>query len=618
MSLGAGSRLGPYEIHAPLGAGAMGEVYRATDTRLGRLVALKVLPEGFIEDRQRRWRFEREAKLLAALNHPNIAAIHAFEEISGRHLLVMEFLEGTTLREKLGAGSISQKDAVEYALQIANGLSAAHEKGIVHRDLKPANLFVTKDGQLKILDFGLAKRTEQEGADDESSAPTASKLTEPGTVVGTLSYMSPEQVRGLPVDHRSDIFSLGAILYEMLSGRKAFKRDTSADTMGAILREDPPEFGWKVPPALDHVVRHCLEKDRENRFQSAKDVAFALSEGSGRARDKSAGAASSPARKRRLVVAAAITVALIIAGAFLLRQGQFFSARFLATASHPDSPVRLSLTFPLDAAPQNTGNFNPLALSPDGRTLVYAGSKLFIRSLGREEITAIPGTDGAVSPFFSPDGLWVGFFADRKLKKVPLGGGPPITLYDTKEPRGVSYGAGSWGVDGTIVFMPGFFSGLRRISASGGESRILTTVDAAGLESHQFPQILPDGEHVLFEIEKVGPNSVPRAAVVSLGTGEQRVVETDAAYPQVSPDGVPRLHKAWCASGGTVQPEAARSVRPFRSGARRARHESPLHECGPNGLLVRRNSRLPLKRAVTANARLGGSGGGRRTPSFPA
>ncbi|MFI5197255.1 MAG: protein kinase [Thermoanaerobaculia bacterium] len=536
MSLGAGTRLGPYEIHAPLGTGAMGEVYRATDTRLNRLVALKVLPEGFIEDKQRRWRFEREAKLLAALNHPNIAAIHAFEEISGRHLLVMEFLEGTTLREKLSAGPISQKNAVEYALQIANGLSAAHEKGIVHRDLKPANLFITSGGQLKVLDFGLAKRTEQERTDDETNVSTASKLTEPGTVVGTLAYMSPEQVRGLPVDHRSDIFSFGAILFEMLSGRRAFKRDTSADTMGAILREEPSEFGWAIPPALDHVVRHCLEKDRENRFQSAKDIAFALSEGSGRPRGSGVRVGVSPARRRRLLVAAVIFL-LVVAGAFLLRRGLLFSTRFLRIGLPPASPVRLSLSFPFEAAPQDNGNFNPFALSPDGKILVYAGNKLFIRPLDRDEIRPIPGTDGGVSPFFSPDGLWVGFFADGKLKKVPLAGGSAITLCDIQAIRGASFGAGSWGVDGTIVFMPRHFLGLRRISASGGESAALTTVDASRLESHNFPQILPDGDHVLFEIDTIGPKSVPRAAVVSLRTGKQSVVAEDAAYPRYLPMG---------------------------------------------------------------------------------
>jgi TolB-like protein/Flp pilus assembly protein TadD len=331
MSLSPGTRLGSYEIVSPLGAGGMGEVYRARDARLGRDVAVKVLPEDFLEGEEPKARFEREAKLLAALNHPNIAAIHAFEEIPGspssapRHLLVMEFLEGMTLRDRLDSGPIAPRQVVDYALQIAKGLSAAHEKGIVHRDLKPENLFLTKDGHLKILDFGLAKRTEQDRTGDETSAPTESKHTEPGVVMGTVAYMSPEQVRGLPVDHRSDIFSFGAILYELLSGKKAFKRDTPADTMSAILKEEPPELsesGRNISSALDHVVKHCLEKDRANRFQSAKDIAFALSEASGEATSRAAQAAAPASGKTKVLVAVAVIVVLAVAGIFFLRRSQ--------------------------------------------------------------------------------------------------------------------------------------------------------------------------------------------------------------------------------------------------------------------------------------------------------
>jgi len=323
VTIRAGTRLGPYEIVSPLGAGGMGEVYRAKDSRLGRDVAVKVLPEDFLEGEEGKARFEREAKLLAALTHPNIAVIHSFEEVSGTHLLVMELLEGTTLRERLGAGPIPPKQSVDYALQIAKGLSAAHEKGIVHRDLKPENLIVSKEGHLKILDFGLAKRTEREKPGEETSAPTESKHTEPGTVMGTVAYMSPEQVRGLPVDHRSDIFSFGAILYELLSGKKAFKRDTASDTMAAIMRDEPPELsesGRNIPPALDRVVKHCLEKDRSNRFQSAKDIAFALSEASGQAMSSGAQVAAPAVGKTKVMVAVAVIVALAAAGAFLLRR----------------------------------------------------------------------------------------------------------------------------------------------------------------------------------------------------------------------------------------------------------------------------------------------------------
>ncbi|MCM3876711.1 MAG: tetratricopeptide repeat-containing serine/threonine-protein kinase [Thermoanaerobaculia bacterium] len=322
MALSPGDSLGPYEILSPLGAGGMGEVYRARDGRLERAVALKVLPEEFFEDKERSARFEREAKLLAAVNHPNIAAIHSFEEVSGRHLLVMELLEGTTLREKLDAGLVATRQAADYALQIAKGLSAAHEKGIVHRDLKPENLFVTKDGHLKILDFGLAKRTEHERTGDETSAPTAAR-TDPGTVMGTVGYMSPEQVKGHAVDHRSDIFSFGAILYELLSGRKAFKRDSAAETIAAILKEEPPdlsESGRSVPPALDHIATHCLEKSREDRFQSAKDIVFALSEAS--APVVGGGSQEVPAprvsKRKSLLPAAAGVFVLIGAGTAVL------------------------------------------------------------------------------------------------------------------------------------------------------------------------------------------------------------------------------------------------------------------------------------------------------------
>ena len=325
MALSAGTRLGPYEILAPLGAGGMGEVYRARDEKLDRDVAIKVLPESVATDPDALARFEREAKAVAALSHPNILAIHDFGTHTGISYAVMELLEGETLRGKLDAGPILQKQAVDYALQIAKGLSAAHEKGVIHRDLKPENLFVIKDGHVKILDFGLAKRVEAIAPSKETSAPTASGHTQPGTVMGTVAYMSPEQVRGLSVDHRSDLFSFGAILYELLSGKKAFKRDTASDTMAAIMRDEPPELsesGRNVSPALDHIVRHCLEKDRDNRFQSGKDIVFALSEQSSPAVMSGARLAAPQAGKRNVLIAVAALVVLSVAGIFLLRRPQ--------------------------------------------------------------------------------------------------------------------------------------------------------------------------------------------------------------------------------------------------------------------------------------------------------
>jgi hypothetical protein len=323
VALSAGTRLGPYEILSPLGAGGMGEVYRAKDSKLKRDVAIKVLPPSLAADPDALARFEREALSVAALSHPNILSIFDFGRHDGISYAVIELLEGETLRVKLDAGPVSQKQAVDYALQIAKGLSAAHEKGIVHRDLKPENLFVTKDGHLKILDFGLAKRVEAISPGKETSAPTASGHTQPGTVMGTVGYMSPEQVRGLAVDHRSDVFSLGAILYELVSGRKAFKRDTAADTMLAILKEEPPDLsdsGRNISPALDLVIKHCLEKDQSHRFQSARDIAFALSQASGPATMSGAQiAARAPGRTKALVVVAAVIV-LAVVGVLLFRR----------------------------------------------------------------------------------------------------------------------------------------------------------------------------------------------------------------------------------------------------------------------------------------------------------
>jgi TolB-like protein/tetratricopeptide (TPR) repeat protein len=329
MTLAAGTWLGPYEILAAIGAGGMGEVYRARDRKLDRDVAIKVLPQGVARDPDMLARFEREAKAVAALSHPNILSIFDFGTQDGTAFAVMELLEGETLRGKLDAGPIPEKLAVDYALQVARGLSAAHEKGVVHRDLKPENLFVTREDHVKILDFGLAKRVDAIDMEGETSAPTGGGRTEPGAVMGTAGYMSPEQVRALSVDHRSDIFSFGAILYELLSGKKAFKRDTAGDSMVAVLKEEPPELtgsGRGIPPALDRVVRHCLEKDREKRFQSAREVALALVEASSSATaaPKATGATGPPVpstgRAIPVGTVVVVVVLLVLAAAVLLRR----------------------------------------------------------------------------------------------------------------------------------------------------------------------------------------------------------------------------------------------------------------------------------------------------------
>src|SRR2546421_785659 len=279
MMLSVGTKLGPYEIAVPVGAGGMGEVYRARDTRLGRDVAVKVLPSSFSADSDRLHRFEQEACAASALNHPNILIVHDIGTHDGSPYIVSELLEGETLRQRMSGAALAQRRVTDYASQIAHGLAAAHEKGIVHRDLKPDNVFITKDGRIKILDFGIAKLTQPDGHQSQTEIPTRRVDTDPGVVMGTVGYMSPEQVKGRAVDHRSDIFSVGAILYEMLSGRRAFHGESAADTMSAILKEDPPDLSdtnQRISPALEKLVNHCLEKDREARFHSARDLAFAL------------------------------------------------------------------------------------------------------------------------------------------------------------------------------------------------------------------------------------------------------------------------------------------------------------------------------------------------------
>jgi hypothetical protein len=392
MTISGGTRLGPYEVLAPLGAGGMGEVYRARDTKLERDVAVKVLPEEFFEGEERRQRFGREAKLLASLNHPNIAAIYSFEEISGsspsssRHILVMELLDGETLRERLGHGALPARKAVDFAVEIAAGLAAAHEKGIVHRDLKPENVFVTTEGRVKLLDFGLAKQTSA-GAGSDSRLRTASQRTGPGTVMGTVGYMSPEQVRGEPADHRSDIFSFGVVLYEMLSGRQAFRRETAAESMTAILKEDPPEIAAGSrgsSPTLARIVQHCLEKKPAERFHDAHDIAFALE--SARFLSMEAGALVQPGRRARpgqALVWGGLLASILLAS---------FGGWRLGRGTRPQ-PTFKQVTF-------RRGNVLRARFTPDGQNIVYSAAwdgrptEIFLSRLDGSGVRAV-GLAGA-------------------------------------------------------------------------------------------------------------------------------------------------------------------------------------------------------------------------------
>ncbi len=512
MTIVAGSRLGVYEISALLGAGGMGEVYRAKDTRLDREVAIKVLPADFATDADRLRRFEQEARATSALNHPNILTVYDIGTHEGQPYIVAELLEGEELRAQMEDGAIAPKKAIEYAQQIASGLAAAHAKGITHRDLKPENLFVTKDERVKILDFGLAKLRPQPAISAGSEVQTQKKITDPGTVMGTVGYMSPEQVRGQDVDHRSDIFSFGLILYEMLSGQRPFTGESMADVMSAILKEEPPELSEsnaKISPALDRIVRRCLEKKPERRFQSASDLGFALEALS---TPSSSGANRTEAAQALAASTARLSgwrehLGWLVAAALLLTTLAFAWAYFRRAPAES----RANYTYLPWPASVSTENGSP-AFSPDGRRIAFTAltegtSHIWLYSLDAPEPVRVPGTEGARWPFWSPDSRHLGFFSGGKLKRIEAAGGTPEILCDA--PAG--YG-GTWSSAGVILFAPNQNSnvGLHQVSDRGGVPKQVTRLDGARLETHHnSPRFLPDGRHFVFfarsaQLENIG------------------------------------------------------------------------------------------------------------------
>jgi len=522
MALTSGTKLGPYEIVSPLGAGGMGEVYRAKDTRLGREVALKILPESFASEPERLRRFEQEARAVAALNHPNILAIHDIgtqgEGPKATPFLVSELLEGETLRAILDRGALAQRKTIEYGVQIAQGLAAAHEKSIVHRDLKPENIFVTKDGRVKILDFGLAKQVETSGG-LPSEVTLTSSHTAAGVVMGTASYMAPEQVRGEPADPRTDIFAFGAVLYEMLSGVRAFRRDTAVETMTAVLKEDPPELPESsrvVSPALDRIVRRCLEKSPGQRFQSARDLSFALSALSGTEATSAARAATAAAGVRRppiLLWAVAALALAAVAGV------TWWAVR------RPVPAVRMKFAIPV---PQEM-NVSHMALARDGSMLVFVSPEpstglpmLYVQRIGSSSVTQLPGTQNASFPFWSPDGANIAFFANGKLLKMPATGGTPQVLASVLSARG-----GSWGSRDVIVYSPDTGSGLWRINADGSAAAPFLTFGGKEEQTHRWPAFLPDGEHFLYWAGNFSNAKEDRYSGIylsSLGSKEKKLV----------------------------------------------------------------------------------------------
>jgi len=509
----AGTRLGPYEVVSRIGAGGMGEVWKARDTRLDRSVAIKILPPGLAEDAQFKLRFEREAKTISQLNHPHICTLYDV----GDGYLVMELLEGETLADRLERGPLPLADVLNYGAQIGEALDRAHRGQIVHRDLKPGNVMITRSGA-KLLDFGLAKATELAVFDD---ATIQKPLTQEGTIVGTFQYMAPEQLESSQSDARSDIFALGAMLYEMSTGQRAFAAKSKASLIAAIVKDQPrpiSEILPLTPRAFEHVVARCLAKDPEDRWQSARDVAQELrwiSEG-GSQTGMPAAVIAPRRRASRLAwsIAAIAAVAAIAAAMTAWRMNGRVAA-----------PQVMRFSAPNTLSTRPTDSYGIIAVSPDGREIIYSASDgpskmLYRRSIDQFEARPIPGTEGALGPFFSPDGKWLGFFARQRLWKIALSGGQPIELARAAQPRG-----GQWLEDDTIIFCPFYYGGIERIPASGGKAVAVSTVDRkAGERSHRWPHALPGGKTILYSIG-LG-TSWDNATIVaqSLDTGERKVI----------------------------------------------------------------------------------------------
>ncbi len=525
--LAAGLRVGPYEIVAALGAGGMGEVYRARDTKLRRDVAIKVLLDSFANDPDRLERFQREAQVLASLNHPNIGGIHGLEESGSVRALVMELVEGEDLSTRIARGPIPIVEALPIAKQIAEALEAAHEQGIVHRDLKPANIRIRVDGTVKVLDFGLAKAIESAIAG--SAAPTGA-----GVMMGTPAYMSPEQARGKSLDKRTDIWSFGCVLYEMLTGRAPFAGDTISDTLAAILEREPD---WSMlpghtPAPIRRLLRRCLEKDRKGRLDSAAGARLEIDDAIASPVAETLELAT-PSRRVTMVAIAALAIGAAIAAV-------------VAWAMRPASvasmiPSRFAIV-PSPAEPLNSfGTDRDITLSPDGRYFVYRGggglgalAPLMVRAI--DQIGAQPLPVRGLGVFSSPDSRWVGFFTNRALNKVSISGGAAVFLGPL---TGLSLGA-SWGDDNTIVFATDDpTTGLWRVSANGGEPTVLTTPDPAQRESdHAFPSVLPGGRGVLFTIMGGGEADNAQVAVLDSRTGQQKILVrggSQAEYVNSSP-----------------------------------------------------------------------------------
>ena len=540
MTISAGTNLGSYEILVPIGAGGMGEVYQAHDTKLGRDVAIKVLPEAFAHDPERLSRFQREAKMLAALNHSNIATIYGLEQSNGTSYLVMELVSGETLAERIKReGALPIEEALAICKQIAEALEAAHEKGIIHRDLKPANVKVTPEGKVKVLDFGLAKAFEGDAAnDDPSNSPTLSMAaTMHGVILGTAAYMSPEQARGKAVDKRTDIWAFGCVLYELLTGKQAFGGEDITEILAAVVKSEPDwtALPANISPSIRVLLQRCLRKNRLQRLADAGSVRIEIEDALAAPKDSGATQATRATRgwRERVAWPAAATMTLIAIT---------FAVGFVLRAPKPSQPmpaVHLNSEIGVDAS-LYPGNGASAILSPDSTrlALVASGSdekrRIYVRSLDQLQPTVLSGTENAFDPFFSPDGQWIGFFADGKLKKISMQGGAAVTLCDAPTDRG-----GSWGEDGTIVFTPDVRVALSKVPSTGGTPEPLTMLDTqAGEVTHRWPQVLPGGKAVLFTSSTNSGNYEDAEIVVYSMTSRQRkTVQRGGFYARYLPSG---------------------------------------------------------------------------------
>ncbi len=533
MTITPGSRLGPYEITAQLGAGGMGEVWRGKDTRLDRDVAIKILPAGLAQNEEFLARFEREARTISSLNHPNICTLFDVGHEGETRFLVMELIEGESLGDRLTKGPFTPDLCLKYGAQIADALDRAHRQGIIHRDLKPGNVMLTKTGA-KLLDFGLARPAAESAPIQGMTGmlTRAKPLTQEGTILGTFQYMAPEQLEGQEADARTDIFALGALLYEMATGKRAFEGTSKTSLIAAIVSSHPAPISSVVsttPPALDRIVRKCLEKDPDDRWQSAHDIASELrwlSEAGSGAGEATAVTIRRKTRERLawgLVAALAVTAATLAVG-------------FIRRAPVPPAPFRATIMPPPDTALIPFDQLG-LALSGDGRQLAFVANngdgsrEIWVRNLGEMTSRLIPETRGAAYPFWSPDGRYIGFFANGKLKKVDLRGGSPQLLADAPTGRG-----GSWSTDDVILFSPNIRSAILSVPAAGGAPKPVTRFDETAETTHRWPQFLPDGRHFLY-ISRVprtdGGQDAGRLMLASLDAPDPtRLIDdaTNAAY----------------------------------------------------------------------------------------